>query len=124
MTDSSYQSLTKAEDIFKALVWDNLLSVGLAALFTSAPYLSVWPLNSIITSLTFLISNKLFEFLRMTVDLEAIVLVNKAHQDAYNKAFVTLKIISIKHGHDSKEFLTAKENAKIALSRFVRFGAT
>lgn len=61
--------------------------------------------------------------MKLAVDLEAITLVNAEHKRDYDKASVVLKIIAIDKGIDSDEFKKARDNAKIALSKYVRFGA-
>ena len=123
MTESAYPSLTRFEEIFKELVWNNAIDAALAALFAYCPYLNVPPLRQIINGLTKLIANTFFTYLRLVVDLSAIKLVNAEHQTAFDSASVRLRIISYNKGINSPEFLKAKEEAKIALAKFVRFGA-
>ena len=49
MTEQAYPGLSKAEDIFKSLIWDNSVEAALAALFAAAPYLNVPPLRQIVS---------------------------------------------------------------------------
>jgi len=113
--------LGKAESIFKALIWDSVFEAEMIALFSAAPYLNFWPVNSIIRGLLKLGTDQLFSALQLFVDTQTIALVNAEHQRAFDKATVALKIIAKDKGIDSPEFKKAKENAKVALSRFVRF---
>jgi hypothetical protein len=122
MSDDAYKKLGLAEAIFKDLIWDNLIRAGKAALFSAAPWMSVWPLGPMINLLIDMFTDKLYEGLRLAIDLEAIVFVNEAHRRAYDKAAVTLKILAQEKGIDSPEFKNAKEYAKADLSKFVRFG--
>lgn len=115
MTDQASPQIKQAEDVFKSLAWDTLVTTGLDEL-----NLDFWPINVIIRFFT----TKLYEQLRLQFDLGAIAFLNAEHKAAFDKADVTLKIIASDKGIDSDDYKRAKENAKIALSKFERFGAT
>ena len=66
-------------------------------------------------------ADKLFETMRLVLDLQAIAFVNEAHKKDFDRAAVTLKIIANSKGIDSPEFQTAREHAKAALSDFARY---
>lgn len=123
MTDSAYPKLDKAEEIFKLLVWDNLVIVEKAALFADAPYLAVWPIRPVVSGLIDMYSDRFFGRFKQTIDVNVIPFVNDAHRAAFDRAAVTLQVIGTEKGTDSPEFKNARENAKLALSQFVRFGA-
>jgi len=114
MTDQVNQPIKTAEDLFKSLIWDNLVSAALVY-----AKIDFWPLNSICRFLT----NQLYEFFRLQFDLATIVFLNTVHKAEFDKACVTLKVIGQDYGPDSSQYKVAKDNAKDALSKFVRFGA-
>jgi hypothetical protein len=123
VTDQANPTLGKIEDLFQSLVWDNLVEAALTALFTEMPFLSIWPIGPLICAMVKAIAGKLFEGLRLMVDMTAIILVNETHRRKFDNAVITLKLIAEKSGTDSDEYRKAKENAKIALAQFVHFGA-
>jgi hypothetical protein len=123
MTNSVNTSLDFAEKLFKELVWDNLIKIGLLALFADAPVFAIWPLRQIVTTLVSVLSEKLFSALKTVTDVTAIPLINSQHQRAFDAASVKLKIIAHDKGIDSDEFKKAREDAKVALAQFVRFSA-
>ena len=115
MTDQVNPVLKKAEDLFKTLAWDTLVQAALVAL-----KIDFWPLNVIFEYF----SEKLYELTRLQFDMAMITFINAEHEAAFDKAEVTLKILGQQKGVDSPEYQAAKENAKNALSKFVRFGDT
>ncbi len=78
-------------------------------------------LGPIIRSVIGLFSGKLYEVIRLAVDIKAIHFVNADHLHAFEKASVTLAIIARDKGPESDEFKRVKADAKNALSKFVRF---
>lgn len=124
VTETANPALGKIEDLFKDLVWDNLITAALTALFAYIPVLGVWPLKPIITYVVTTFASKLFDLVRLTVDLQVIVFANNAHKKAFDGAAVKLKIIAHSHGTSSDQFKKAKEDAKETLSAFVRFNGT
>lgn len=111
------------ESTFKSLIWDNALEAGLAYLFGAAPYLNWWPLKQIITGIARLSTNYLFDSIKLLIDVQAIAFVNAQSREAYDNAFVKLKLIANDVGENSEEFKKAKEDAKQALSKFMHYGA-
>jgi hypothetical protein len=124
VTENANPTLGKIEDLFKSLVWDNLITVGLAALFQAAPFLAWWPCRPILDYVIRMFGDHLFATLKLTIDLQAIAFVNETHRRAFDSAAVHLKIIGRDKGPDSEEFRKAKENAKEALAKFVRFNGS
>lgn len=119
--DSTPRPLLKAEVIFKTLIWDDLVKAKIAALIVTWG-VAWWPLGPVLTMVLIKFSDKIFEELKLALNLEAIHLKNVIHEHEYDKASVALMIIAREHGPDSKEFQEAKENAKAALARFVHIG--
>lgn len=114
MAEIAYKNLTLAEQIFKALVWDNAIK----ALKAYVTFLS-WP---IISQIVDMVADAVYASMVLFVDIQAIRLVNSAHQSAYDKESLRLNIVSAESGVKSKEFEDAKNAAKIALSKFVHIG--
>lgn len=108
-------AIGQAEKIFKTLVWD--VEIKAALIYFNIDF---WPVNELVTVFT----DKIFEGLRLGFDLPLIKFRNAAHENAFNRAAVTLKILERDYGLDSEQYKKAKENAKEALAKFARFGAT
>lgn len=122
MTNSANPDLQKFEDIFHDLVWSNLTNVGLGILFYEVPWLALPVIKQVVTFLGTRFSESLYSVTKKTVDIGVIKLLSIEHAKALDKAAVTLRIIAHDKGISSDEFKFAKDNAKIALSKFTRFG--
>lgn len=116
--------LGEIENIFQTLIWEPLIKAALASLFVAAPWMTVWPLQPIITFALTQFSNLLFGIMSLTVDLGAIELVNSDAQTAYESASENLKIVALDKGLGSPEYAAALQTEKTALAKFVRFGAS
>lgn len=123
MGTGAYKSLSVAEQIFKDLVWTPGIHAGELALESAVPLLALPILKQVGEETIDLIADALFNQFIMIVDVTTIKLVNAEHQAAFDKARVTLQIIAHDKGIDSPDFQNARENAKAALSQFVRFGS-
>lgn len=122
MSETAYSPLDVVEDVFKKIVWDNLVQGGLAYVFLQVPALNLWPLRPVITSIVTMFADRLFAATKEAIDLEAIQFVNVEHALTYQAASVKLKILAHDRGTYSPEFIKARENAKQALSAFSQFG--
>jgi hypothetical protein len=112
VSESVNPVLTKAEDLFETLAWKPLVEAEMTALG-----LNFFPVNVILRY----IMGRVYGRFRKTADTSAIPLLNAEYQRAFNSAAVTLKIIARDKGVDSNEFKIAEENARLALSRLVRY---
>lgn len=110
-------------DIFKSLVWDTLVKAALSQLFLAVPLLGWGPIGYVVSWLAVYFTDKLYAVVKTAVDLEVITLRNEEHKKEYAGAAVRLKLIAKSKGVDSPEFMKAREEQKLALSRFVRFGS-
>jgi hypothetical protein len=125
VTENANPGLGKAQDYFKDFVWDTAVDAAIITpLFAAVPVLAIWLVNAMIRYLVHFAADKLYAGIKLLVDLQAIAFVNNQHRKAFDSAAVTLKIIARNKGIDSEEFRKAKENAKIALSEYVRFHGT
>jgi hypothetical protein len=112
LPDQVNTPIKTVEDLFKFLAWDTLVD-GTLTYFG----LNWWPLNVMVHVVT----NRMYEGLRLLVDLQAIVILNEAHRKAYDDAAIKLKIIAHDRGIDSPEFKKAREDAKAAFAIFVQY---
>jgi hypothetical protein len=119
MTTQINKPIATAENLFKDLVWSSAIKSAEAALFSEIPWLSIWPLGPIISFTITQYANKLFEGIRLAIDMEAIVLINDKNKSEFTDAALKLKIIAEESGTDSPEFIEARNDAAKKLSQFV-----
>lgn len=112
MTETINPTLTKIEDLFKTLVWDNAINAFLTWLFTAAPWLNIWPLKPIVAGVTNLILNKFYGFMVLFADLKAAKIINENHRRSFEKASVVLALIARDKGIESEEYKNARNDAK------------
>jgi hypothetical protein len=110
-------------DLFKALIWDNLVKAAVGRLFAAVPILAWGPIGYVITWVATHFADKLYDSVKMAIALEAIAIRNEAHRRAYDRASVALKIIAQDKGINSPEFREARDANKRALAEFVRFAS-
>lgn len=108
-------------ELFKTLVWDALVKAALRKLFAAIPWLGWGPLGPVVTYLVVLFSDKLYEALSETIEMEWIAFRNDAHRRAFDKSASELQAIADGVGVDSPEFKEQREKALADLARFVRF---
>lgn len=121
MTTEVSPTLRKIEDAVERFGLYALSEVGVNALFAWQPWMAAWPLGPFIRKLTEFLSDKLFTFIRLVIDLKVIRFVNDKNQAAFDRSMVTLKALARGYGVDSDEFKKARENAKTSFAEFVRF---
>jgi hypothetical protein len=63
----------------------------------------------------------LFEILRLVIDLKVIKFVNDRNQADFERQVVTLRALARGYGVDSPQFRKAKDDAKAAFAKFVRY---
>lgn len=124
MSEIVNNELEKIEDIFKDIVWDNFVTVGITSFFAYFYFLNIPVIRQVIEFLLKQFSNYIFKYLKLGVDLSAIVFINESHKNSYTKAVISLKAICKNKGINSKEYHEAKQIAKIELSKFVSFNGT
>lgn len=121
MTEVANPTLGKIEDAVEKFGLYAITQVGLNALFAWQPWLNIWPLGNFIRGVTEYLSEKLFAFIRLTIDLSVIKFVNEKNQAAFDRSMVTLKAMARGYGIQSPEFKRARDNAKTSFAEFVRF---
>jgi hypothetical protein len=92
----------------------------LNALFATFPWVGTW-LGPILRPLAEWVCDRIFEYLRLVIDLKVIKLVNDQHQAAFEREVVKLRILARTQGIDSEAFKKERQDAKAAFAKFVRF---
>lgn len=110
-------------DLFKDLVWDNLVKAALGRLFAAFPLLGWGPIGFVIGWVATRLAEELYKVTEEFIDLKLIVLRKQSHRQAFDHAGVVLKIVALDKGIDSPEFKNEREKHKLALSKFGRFAA-
>lgn len=108
-------------EIFKALIWNNLVNLALARLVGAMPFLAWGPVNAFVRWLAFKVSDAIFEELHLRVDLHQIVVKNEKLKKEYDRASIKLGLISRTEGRDSDEFKKAESEFKNSLADLVRY---
>ncbi len=121
--DYAYKNLSTGEKIFKDLIWNPIIKAGEVALAVHVPFLALPVIKQLDEYLIENLTDWVFKQVVLFIDISAIQLVNEVHQHEYEKLSIGLKIIAHDKGVDSNEFKDARERAKLALSKFTRFGA-
>lgn len=106
---------------FKSLVWDQLVKLALSRLFAAVPLLGWGPIGWVVSWAVNWVATKIFDAVKLFIELEAIVFRNKQAQKEFETASIKLRLIAMGSGEGSPEFLAAREEHKSALSKFVRF---
>lgn len=107
------------KDLFKDLVFDQIVEWSLKELFSLWPFLGWGPVGLIVTHVITKYSEIFYNRLKGAIILQKIYFKNVDLQKAFDHESVKLKIISDSFDENSPEFLEAKENAKKVLSDFV-----
>lgn len=109
-------------DLFKTLVYDNFVSYLInGVIFVAVPWLAIPPLSWIITAIVNWVTNALYSVIALFINTELIVLNNSVHQQAYETASESLKIIATEKGLSSDEYKIAHDKEKAALYDLVHF---
>ena len=124
MSETAHPSIDLVAGNFKSFVWDNALELGLTALFSEAPYLNIWLVRDIIRGVARMASDGLFNGLKLFADVTAIPIINADLKNKFDNTSAELKILAIKHGIDSPEFQSKREEASNAFADFIRNSAT
>lgn len=107
-------------NLFKRLVWDNLVEAAFIELYAAFPFLKVPPISWIIEPIIKHFLDAFYAGVSLFIVTEMIPIRNEALKVAYDREAVKLKIIAKNHGIESQEFLDAREKSKVGLSKFVR----
>lgn len=112
---------TLDEDLFKDLVWDNIVKAAILQLHVIFPPIAIWPLSVISTFYLTKFTDIIYFGIKLFIDVTTIKIKNVQLRDAYNVASVKLKLIALKKGIDSDEFKQQRIKDREALSMFARY---
>ena len=118
MSNTVIPILTKAELIFKDLVWDRAVEAAVSALFSWVPFLVPF-----MTALIKKFTDKLFEFLRLWLDLSIIGPREEKKRAEYARSQLELQLIIDQKGQDSDAYRLARDRAKERLALHSRYAA-
>lgn len=108
-------------DLFKTLVWDNLVGAALQWLFVTIPFLAWGPIGAVVTWIVMKFTDKFYAMVKLFISVELIVFRNLEFGKTYAAAQINLKQIAGEKGIDSQEFKDAHVKEKQALSNLVKF---
>jgi len=120
MTTSVSPTLTQAEQIAYDLFWKPMIDAGKAALFVAVPELNAPILGTIDNAIIDVISNVVFNQLRLFIDVTEIKFVSAAHMKAYTTENLKLALIAKQDGVNSNAYQTEKAVSLQTLSVFLR----
>lgn len=107
--------------LFKELVWHNLVKAALGQLFAASPFLAWWPLSAIITGVVMKYADMLYDSVKLFLDVEYIAMRNETFHREFTVEVVKLKAIAKNKGINSKEYQDEREKSRQALSNFGRY---
>ncbi len=107
--------------LFKDLVWDAIIRALISRLFAAVPFLGWGPIGMLVSWGITYFADKIFEAIKLYINLEMIVLRNAQHLAAFQRAGSELYLIARDHGVDSEEFRRSREAHKSALAAYVKF---
>lgn len=111
-------------DIFKSLVFDQLVKMAISQIVGLAPFLAFGPIAFIVGKVVTYVAEKLYEGFKDYINIELIILKNAADHRAFVDAQVELKKIALAKGIDSEEFRSANAVHKKAFADLMRYDAT
>lgn len=123
MSETAFPSLTQAELITKSLGWDVGINIGLQVAEGYVAFLRLPFIKQIFEGTVRTVGDFIFKYVRLGIDVTAIKFVNAAHESAYTKSEITLKVLAHDKGINSNEFKNARLQATLVMSQFTRFGA-
>jgi len=106
-------------DVFRDLVWDQLVKLAISKIIGLAPFLSWGPVGFIVGKVVTYVAGMLYEELHEAVNFQVIILKHASHHRAFVDSQITLKSIAELKGINSQEFKNAREIHKAALAKFV-----
>lgn len=114
----------KVLDVFKSLIFDELVKVAIAKIIGLAPFLSWGPISFIVGKLVTYIAGELYVLLKDAINFHVILLNNAQHHTAYIDAQIQLKNIAKEKGIDSDEFKAQRQKHAASLAKFIRYSGT
>lgn len=112
-------------DLFKTLVWDNLVKVAINKLFAALPSWATWgPFGTIISMVIIKAADFIYNELGEWIDVEQIAFKNNQLKKEFDNYYVNLKLIARENGELSDEFISARKDSQKHFFDFIQFGIT
>lgn len=123
MTTSAFPALTEAEQVFKDLLWTPMITAGENWLEVEVPFLELPVIKQLDEAVINEITDALFNYVILVIDVTAIKLVNTIHQSAYDTASLKLRVIAQNEGINSDAYKQAREAELAAQSTWTNIAA-
>lgn len=114
----------KVLDVFKELVFDQLVKNIIAKIVGLAPFLAWGPIAFIVTKVVTYLAGMVYDELKDAVNMKYIMLKNERYHAEFVAANGELRDIAKTKGIDSPEFKEAREKRKKTLADLARYDAT
>ena len=109
-------------DLFKELIWDNLVPILMKWLISKVPFLSFGPLGALASWILMPILNELYSIVREHIDVARIIIRTSELQKKYAEASINFRKLAADQGEDSDAFKDALIADKKAFFDFVALG--
>ena len=119
MSQIAFAPLTAIENIFKSLIWDNVVSLFLTYAFAEVPILNLPILHGLTVYFVTLITDGIFMIGRYVTDMTSIKIVEPILLSKYETESIRLGIIAHNSGIDSDEFKKEREIEKQKFHDFI-----
>ena len=114
----------KALDVFKDLIFDQMVKSAISYIIGLEPLLAWVPVSFLIGKVVTYVAGIIYEEMKDAINFQVILLNNRSHHEGYINALSILKRIANEKGIDSEEFKTQREIHKATLSRFIRYSGS
>jgi len=121
MSNQVNQNLETVKDVFKSVAWDNVTEAAFALIIAEVPWLGVPIIKSFSKLIFNFFTERLFQAVSLALDIGAIKILNPIAQKEYERESLRLYVIAREKGLNSEEYRRNRNEAKISLSRFVRY---
>ena len=108
-------------DLFKDLVFDQLIKFALSKLFAAVPVLAWGPIGWFVTYIVHKFADMLYDEMELHVKIQTVAFRNEKFEEEFRKSSIKLKLVSRDFGPGTSEFEEAKNEAKNDLSNVIRF---
>lgn len=113
-----------ALDVFKDMVFDQLVKLAISHIIGLAPFLSFGPVAFVISRVVVYIANLLYGVMKDAINFQVILLNNSIHHKAFISAQIQLRQLAKEKGIESPEFKKSREDHAKHLSTFIRYSGT
>lgn len=108
-------------DLFKTLVWDNLIKAALGQLYAAFPILNLPVIGWFVQFVILKYTDLLYAGMKEWVQFKEIMIKNLNLEHEYDRADVKLRLVHDEHGPESAEYKAAAKEEADAFSNFIKF---